>query len=88
VPHYLVCYDISSPKRLAKVHRRILAYAIFVQFSVYYLEGSQRQLNELLAELSIVINEAEDDVRAYAVAPLKDAIQLGRSWLPSNVFLV
>lgn len=86
--HYLICYDIANPKRLGRVHRRAVKHALFVQYSVYYLHGDKVKLQAMLDEIQAVIDDAEDDVRAYTVAPLKDALQLGRSWLPDDVLLI
>lgn len=85
--HYLVCYDIANPRRLGKVHRRAVNHAAFVQYSVYYLRGDQSDLDNMLADIQDVINDAEDDVRAYSVAPLKEAIQKGVTWLPEGILL-
>jgi CRISPR-associated protein Cas2 len=85
--HYLICYDIANPKRLHKVHRRAVSHALFVQYSVYYLNGDKDQLKLVLDEIQEVINNAEDDVRAYSVTSLSDAILLGKAWLPSEVYL-
>lgn len=86
--HYLICYDIASPKRLGKVHRRILRHAIFVQYSVYYLKGNKKALDAALEDIRDVLDEQQDDVRAYTVAPPDDAVQLGNSWLPDDVLLL
>lgn len=85
--HYLVCYDIANKKRLGKVHRRAVNHAVFVQFSVYYLHGSQSALDTMLQEIQSVIDATEDDVRAYSVSPLHEAIQMGVSWLPDEILL-
>lgn len=83
--HYLVCYDIANPKRLGRVHRRILKHAVFVQLSVYYLQGNERALAALLADLQEVIDEDYDDVRAYAVRPLSEAVHIGCPWVPEGI---
>lgn len=85
--HYLVCYDIADPKRLRRVHRRIVKHAIFIQYSVYYLQGDRKALEALLNDLQDVIDEGRDDVRAYSARPLSDALQIGRSWLPDGIGL-
>lgn len=86
--HFLVCYDIANPKRLGRVHRRAVSHAQFVQYSVYYLHGTQLQLQAMLDDIQEVINDAEDDVRAYTTSPLKEAIHLGCSWLPDDIVLI
>lgn len=85
--HYLICYDIANPRRLARVHRRIVKHALFVQLSVYYLQGSKEALQKLLDELSEVIDPRYDDVRAYPVEPLHKARHWGRQWLPEGITL-
>lgn len=85
--HYLICYDIADPKRLAKVHRRAVRHAAFVQYSVYYLNGDKEDLEIMLGDIQDVIDDGEDDVRAYTVEPLANAIRIGISWLPEDIFL-
>ena len=85
--HFLVCYDIGDPRRLARVHRRMVKHAVFVQLSVYYLKGDSQKLKGLLDDLESVIDKNVDDVRAYTVRPISDAIQIGCSWLPEGVGL-
>ena len=86
--HYLVCYDIANPKRLAKVHRRAVKYAAFVQYSVYYLQGDEALLQLLLDEIEAQIDPEFDDVRAYKTSPLSQALQLGQQWLPDEIVMV
>ena len=83
--HYLICYDIANPRRLARVHRRIVKDALFIQFSVYYLQGRRKDLDVLLNDLRELINEREDDIRAYTVQPLQEALQIGAAWLPEGI---
>lgn len=83
--HFLICYDIADPKRLGRVHRHIVKYTAFVQLSVYYLEGDKKSLDSLLKGLNLLIDERFDDVRAYAVKPIKTATQIGRPWLPDDI---
>lgn len=85
--HYLVCYDIADQRRLLRVHRRVLKHAIFIQYSVYYLQGDKKALRALLDDLQDVIDERYDDVRAYSVKPLSEALQIGNPWLPEGIGL-
>lgn len=85
--HYLICYDIANPKRLGRIHRRAVKHAIFVQYSVYYLQGDKAKLQALLNEIDEELNPTEDDVRAYTISSLTDACLMGRSWLPDDVIL-
>ena len=84
--HFLVCYDIANPKRLGRVHRCAVKHAVFIQYSVYYLDGSIEQLSGFLNALEQIIDIREDDVRAYRVTPLNLATQLGREWMPEGIW--
>ena len=86
--HFIICYDIANPRRLSRVHRRVVNHARFVQCSVYYLEGSRKDLQAMLDEIEQEINPMEDDVRAYAIAPLDEAICLGKPLLPDQIYLL
>ena len=83
--NYLLCYDISDPRRLQRVHRYVVKHALFVQLSVYYFQGNRQALNRLLSGLSCIIEEKEDDVRVYRVRNLLESLQIGRSWLPEGI---
>ena len=85
---YLICYDIANPKRLAKVHRCTVKQAAFIQYSVYYFEGSKAELQTVLAELENIINKKQDDIRVYGITSLNNAITLGRTWVPEDVYLL
>lgn len=61
----LICYDISSPKRLQRLHRKISACAVMIQYSVYFAELNRRELACLTDEVKACINTREDDVRIY-----------------------
>lgn len=58
---------------------------MFIQLSVYYLQGDRQVLEVLLNELRDVIDESRDDVRVYAVRQLSNALQIGCSWLPEGI---
>lgn len=83
--HFIICYDIANPRRLGRVHRRAVRHAMFVQYSIYYLNGSEEELHEMLDEIRELIDPKEDDVRAYESEPLKNALQVGRPWLPEGI---
>ncbi|MGD8175643.1 CRISPR-associated endonuclease Cas2 [Marinimicrobium sp. ARAG 43.8] len=85
--HYLVCYDIANPRRLGRVHRRVIKHALFIQFSVYYLQGTRQSVEALMDDLREVIDEGHDDIRIYAIKPLSGALHKGCSWLPEGIEL-
>lgn len=85
---FIICYDIADPRRLQRVHRKAVSHAQFVQYSVYYLDGSRQQLQAMLDEIEAVLDLQADDVRAYSVVPLSEATCLGQPLMPDDVYLV
>ena len=81
---YLVSYDIPSTpegdRRRAKVARRMEAYGIRVQWSVFECELSPALVRKLRKEIGDVIDTGEDSVRFYPICAtcVKDAVSLGR----------
>lgn len=63
---HLLCYDISSDRRLRRVHRLVCRQALAVQRSVFLFYGSQADLSRLVASVASLI-AVVDDVRFYPV---------------------
>jgi len=70
---YLICYDIASPKRLQRLHKKVSAVAVMIQYSVYFAELNQREVALIIEEIRDCILTSEDDVRLY---PLPRDVQL------------
>jgi len=65
---YLLAYDITNPRRLRQVHRRLRREGIAMQQSVFLLFGSAGALRALLDEIGALLDPSADDLRAYPVA--------------------
>lgn len=74
---YIVCYDIADPKRLKRIHKCVLAYAMSIHYSVYFAVLSKREHKTLVAELSNIICHDEDDVRIYKISDIEAALFIG-----------
>ncbi len=91
---YIVTYDICDPKRLRKTHKLLLGYGDHIQLSVFRCELNHRELVELRARLSELINSAEDQVLLANMGPVagraRDAVSsLGRPYLdPERLAIV
>jgi CRISPR-associated protein Cas2 len=59
---YLVCYDISDPKRLRKVATTCEDFGVRRQFSVFLCRLSATDLVRLKSRLYDIINLGEDQV--------------------------
>ncbi|MDQ6961341.1 MAG: CRISPR-associated endonuclease Cas2 [Mariprofundaceae bacterium] len=84
---YLICYDITNPKRLQKVHRTVCRYAFMVQYSVYFAEMSKAEHDALLVELASIIHKREDDIRFYPLPTKIKAMQLGLTCFNDGIWL-
>ncbi len=84
---WLICYDISDPKRLGRLHRYIRRFAQPVQYSVFYYEGSHAKLRRRMKDLERYIDSRDDDVRAYPIPNPPELHTVGRGALPSCVTL-
>ena len=59
---YLVCYDISHPKRLAKVHKTMRAFGEHRQYSIFECQMTQTDLVRCRHLLSAIIDHKKDQV--------------------------
>lgn len=84
---YLLAYDIADPKRLVRVHRTVRGSGMALQYSVFLVVGTTRDLDQLLAALDDIIKPSRDDIRVYPLPMQFDAEQYGRQWLPGGVDL-
>ncbi|ESQ15936.1 MAG: CRISPR-associated endonuclease Cas2 [Thiohalocapsa sp. PB-PSB1] len=84
---YLLAYDIADPKRLRAVHRTLREFGIALQYSVFLVIGTTRDIDDLLAGLDDIIEPEADDIRVYPLPMRFDAEQYGRQWLPAGIDL-
>ena len=84
---HLICYDITEPRRLARVHRYLVKRAVPLQYSVFLAHGSPRAVGALMAVIDTLIDEGSDDVRCYALPVRLEYVRLGRQMLPVGVTL-
>lgn len=85
---WLLAYDIADPRRLRRVHRYVRGKGVPLQYSVFLLEKTPRQVLHIRDDLADLINPVRDDVRIYRL-PLHPGLEtLGRSPLPDGVDLV
>jgi CRISPR-associated protein Cas2 len=85
---YVVCYDIADPRRLVRVHRHLRDEGLALQYSVFNVCLTERQLRNLLAELDGLIESSEDDVRVYPLPSRGERRFLGRQLFPEDVMLI
>lgn len=82
---YVICYDISHPKRLARVFRFLKKCAMPLQYSVFLFSGDDRQLARIMEKLVPLIDPKEDDLRAYPLPKRGFKARLGKATLPEGI---
>ena len=63
----LVAYDISEPKRLAKVARICEDFGVRVQYSIFECRLEEREFEDFWLRLLEEIDEEEDRLVAYKI---------------------
>jgi CRISPR-associated protein Cas2 len=66
---YLICYDISDEKRLARLARYLEKTAFRIQYSIFLLPlATNMEIKKICADAKELIDEEKDDLRVYTVA--------------------
>lgn len=66
---FVISYDISDPKRLRKIARKIERKALRIQYSVYVLfDATKEELSALLDSVLKLCDEEQDDIRVYKIS--------------------
>ncbi len=74
---HVIAYDIASPRRLTKIHRHLKQVALPIQYSVFLASCSPQELDILLKDLEVMMDLAEDDIRAYTLPRKVEVVKLG-----------
>lgn len=82
---YIICYDISNPRRLGRVHRYLKKHAVALQYSVFLYTGDERKFDRCLEGAVALIDEKEDDLRAYPLPARGLKARIGRPALPEGI---
>lgn len=82
---WLIAYDICDPRRLVRVHRRMLRYATPIEYSVFWMYGTPARRVECLADVGVLLKKGEDDLRVYAIPGRGLRLRLGAPVLPQGI---
>ncbi|HOK47191.1 MAG TPA: CRISPR-associated endonuclease Cas2 [Bryobacteraceae bacterium] len=84
---WLAAYDVSDPKRLARVHNFLRGRMAAVQYSVFGGPLNAAGVRSVVGGLCGLIDFQEDDLRLYPLPECCEAAALGRCSLPEGVVL-
>ncbi len=82
---YLVTYDIADPRRLGRVYRFMKKQGVPIQYSVFLVQASATEINQLMVKMAKMIDASADDVRAYRMPERGWEITLGANILPDDI---
>ena len=66
---YLITYDITDPKRLQRVAKKMKGYGDRIQYSVFKCNLNQVNLQYLMIRLEEIIDPAEDKIMIVELGP-------------------
>ena len=66
---FLVCYDISAPNRLHRVHKQVQAYAVGGQKSFYECLLTPAELRSLKDGLAKIMDLSTDQAHFFQLDP-------------------
>jgi CRISPR-associated protein Cas2 len=69
---YLVCYDISDPKRWRKVYKTMKGHGVWLQLSVFQCRLSRENLLRMTDALSDLIDASEDHLLVIDIGPAEN----------------
>ena len=65
---FIICYDISDPKRLSRIARVVERYALRIQYSLYlYEQVSRDEMSRFVQKVVPLMDEEADDLRIYSI---------------------
>lgn len=65
---YIVLYDVRDPRRLSQVRKIMISWGSTLQYSVFKVRGTPRELERLRYELARVL-ESEDALMVVRLCP-------------------
>ncbi|ABI60448.1 MULTISPECIES: CRISPR-associated endonuclease Cas2 [Nitrosomonas] len=82
---FIICYDITHPRRLARLHRYLVKRAVPLQYSVFLFSGDDRQLEHCMQGAIELIDEKVDDLRVYPLPSRGLKARIGQPALPEGI---
>lgn len=76
---YLVCYDITNPRRLRKVAKKLEKWGLRVQYSFFQCDLDAAGMKKVIKELLMEIDIDEDRLYVYPICDkcASNPLQLG-----------
>ncbi len=81
---FLICYDITDPRRLNRNASCLTKSSLRIQKSIF--KGSFRLFNEVLGQVLTKLDASKDDLRVYEITH-RNSVHLGLSILEEGILI-
>lgn len=82
---FIICYDISDDKKRNKVSKKLKAYGIRSQYSVFEIEAEKETILGLLEEIDLML----DEIDKFFIYPVKEPNKIKRiGRAQGNIFTI
>jgi CRISPR-associated protein Cas2 len=86
--NFIIAYDISNVKRLAKIAKTIEKEAFRIQRSIFfYPDASIEELSRLIEKIVNILHKNKDDLRVYKIKKGSIALQSAIDLDNPDIFL-
>lgn len=82
---YIIGYDITEPKRLGKIYKKIIKFATPIQYSLFLYEGTEKELTNAMQSILNLLDKKTDDLRIYPIFSSVKQWGLGKTILPEGL---
>jgi CRISPR-associated protein Cas2 len=83
---YLVCYDISEPRRWRKVYKTMRGFGDWLQLSVFQCRLSREKVLRMTDKLSDIVDHGKDNILVIDLGPTENVRLrvecIGRPFVP------
>ncbi len=82
---FVIGYDITHPRRLARVYRALLRHAAPIENSIFIFDGTVDAVVHCMREISALIDVRHDDLRCYPLPARGLQTRIGSGVLPLGI---
>lgn len=83
---FLICYDITDPRRLNRIASCLTKSSLRIQKSIFIFKGSFKLFNEVLRQVLTKLDASKDDLRVYEITH-RNSVHLGLSVLEEGILI-
>ena len=82
---FVLGYDITDPRRLGRIHRAMKKLAMPIEYSIFLLDGSERDAHRCVTAMETLMDGKTDDVRCYPLPVRGYQKRIGKAVLPEGI---